>query len=83
MYGLGLGFYHSGVVVNGKLIQLLQGAEHSFGTMGIGSGTPREIDHFRETIFIGNTIKNYQEINNAIYSLRSEFPSGTYHPILK
>jgi len=74
LYGLGLGFYHSGLVIYGR--------EWTFGSGGgIFSTAPKEVPNapFRESIVLGTTKLGPSDVDRIIDKLRSTFPDGTYN----
>jgi hypothetical protein len=73
LYGLGTGFFHSGVEVNGY--------EFSFSASGVVRTRPRlpEFGNFREGIVLGLFSGGMQDINNVISLLRNGvFQPGAY-----
>jgi deubiquitinase DESI2 len=78
---MGLGIYHSGIEINGK--------EYTFaGGGGIFNTNPKEVIDsegitLRETIVLGKTLKNRQEIDDILYSLRKNFDGNDYNLIKK
>lgn len=74
LYGLGLGFYHSGLVVYGK--------EWTFGSGGgIFSTAPKEVPNapFRETVVLGSTRLGPSDVDRVIDALRDAFQDGSYN----
>ena len=72
---LGLGFYHSGLEIDGR--------EWSFGS-GAGSGTgvfecrPREVPAFRKAVPLGNLDMTSMQIEKAVWDLARDYPGSRY-----
>ena len=73
---LGLGFYHSGVEINGY--------EYSFSTFGIQRTPPRipEFGRLREQIVIGTFVGTQQDINVAVNRLTATGFAGSSYDLL-
>tara|TARA_B100001093_G_scaffold428333_1_gene423109 strand:+ start:389 stop:892 length:504 start_codon:yes stop_codon:yes gene_type:complete len=71
---LGLGFYHIGIEI--------YGTEYSFNKEGIFSIPPKTISKYplRETIFLGDTNKNFHDIYSLILNLKREYTIENYNP---
>ena len=72
---LGLGFYHSGLEIDGR--------EWSFGS-GAGSGTgvfecrPLEVPAFRKAVPLGNLDMTSMQIEKAVWDLARDYPGSRY-----
>eukprot|EP01035_Chromulina_nebulosa_P019696 gene19696-25618_t len=75
LFNLGLGFYHTGVVIDGS--------EYTFSQSGVFSHTPRDLNGspaaFRENIKLGTYNGSSQDIQSIISDLRSVFKGSDYH----
>ena len=77
-HSLGLGTYHSGVVI--------RNTEYTFsGESGVFSHKPRDIDAvFLESIFMGKTdVSSLSELNEIINELKQDFKPSDYNPLKK
>lgn len=76
LFPLGLGFYHSGVVVHGT--------EYTFSSSGIYSHPPRNVDGaiFRCSISVGEAHITSSELTKLIDSLRENW-SGSEYSLLR
>eukprot|EP00298_Acanthocystis_sp_HF-20_P026748 c4585_g1_i1.p1 GENE.c4585_g1_i1~~c4585_g1_i1.p1 ORF type:complete len:221 (+),score=76.36 c4585_g1_i1:71-733(+) len=80
LYCMGLGFYHSGVVI--------YGSEYSFGGGDIGgSGVfrhkPKDIPYtVRATISLGTSNLTSSQVDDVIHELSKYFLANSYSPIL-
>ena len=72
---LGLGFYHVGIEI--------YGTEYSYNKDGIFSVQPKTITKYplRETIYLGDTNKNFHDIYSLILNLEKQFTSENYNSI--
>jgi deubiquitinase DESI2 len=75
LFPLGLGFYHSGVVVDGQ--------EYTFSQSGVFSHRPRDLNgseaKYRETVVIGSFKGSVSDINRVIDDIKREFRGPDYH----
>ena len=76
MNPVGLGFYHSGVEINGY--------EYSFSTFGIQRTPPRipEFGRLREQLFIGSFVGTQQDINVAVNRLTATGFAGSSYDLI-
>jgi deubiquitinase DESI2 len=72
LYGLGLGFYHSGVVIGGTEWTFASGA-------GIYPQSPKSVPGFRESIRLGTFKGTMRDVDTIIDSLRPAYHGGNYH----
>ena len=76
LHPIGLGFYHTGIEVNG--------VEYIFGDGVMEIQPKQDLDFatFRESIEIGRVKLFSSEIRRRIYTLSNDFTSDDYNPIL-
>lgn len=74
---MGFGTYHSGIEVNGT--------EYSFSQGGIFPSTPKDVPglNLRDTILVGYTNCLSRDIDSILADMRSDYPGGSYHVVLK
>lgn len=72
LHEFGLGFYHSGVVVNGQEWTFASGS-------GIYSTPPRSVPGFRESIFLGKFKGTSRDVDTIVDSLRDSYRGDMYH----
>ncbi|KAJ8477991.1 hypothetical protein OPV22_021718 [Ensete ventricosum] len=81
-YWLGLGVYHSGVLVHG--VEYAYGA-HEHPTTGIFEGEPRQCPGFtfRKSILIGRTDLGPREVRALMEEMATEYTGDTYNLVSK
>jgi len=72
LYQLGLGMYHSGVVIGGREWSYASGA-------GIYPSEPKTVPGFRESIRLGVFNGQLRDLDSIIDSLRRDYHGGAYH----
>jgi hypothetical protein len=72
LYHVGLGFYHSGVVINGQEWTFASGA-------GVHATSPQSVPGFRESIHLGKFKGTMRDVDTILDSLRPNYHGGNYH----
>jgi len=72
LYHVGLGFYHSGVVINGQEWTFASGA-------GVYATSPQSVPGFRESIHLGKFKGTMRDVDTIVDSLRPSYHGGNYH----
>jgi len=72
LYHLGMGFYHSGVVINGQEWTFASGA-------GVYAMSPKSVPHHRESIPLGRFRGTMRDVDTILDSLRPAYHGGNYH----
>ena len=73
LHQIGLGLYHSGLVVHGK--------EYTFSQSGIFSHTPQQAPgvKFRESIVVGQVRMSRAEVDAIVNDMRQDYPGSRYN----
>jgi hypothetical protein len=79
LYPLGLGLYHSGVVIASR--------EYTFGagSPGVFDHNPKDVPNakFRETISLGQFEGGHQRLDSVLSELRAEFKGSDYSLVFR
>ena len=82
LQSLGLGFYHTGVEING--LEYSYGGNFTHNGTGVFSQSPLEVEGalYRESFLMG-VVKDHGKIDETLSVLRSEFKANEYNLITK